>query len=161
MNRTVDLSPAQFNRHERAVEAGFIKDLLRKNEATLTDQQPERLTTDFAHITDATNFLLTLCESPPAFRATWTKTNKSSFKNDDSRSKMIIERFGSKSFREVTPEMIERFKSDLNDSITRRGMRRSHADVNHYLQFLSSVFELAIRYKRASVNPCRMVNGSN
>jgi hypothetical protein len=34
----------------------------------------------------------------------WAKTNKLSFKNDDSRSKMVIERFGAKSFREITPE---------------------------------------------------------
>jgi hypothetical protein len=32
----------------------------------------------------------------------WARTNKLSFKNDDSRSKMIIERFGLKSFREIT-----------------------------------------------------------
>jgi integrase len=87
----------------------------------------------------------------------WTKTNKASFSNESSRSKMIIERFGSKAFREITPEMLEKFKSDLQDSITRRGTRRSQADVNHYVQLLSSVFELAIKYRRASKNPCREV----
>src|SRR5258705_6386404 len=69
MNSSVDMNPVEFNRHERAVEARFIKEQLRKNEATLTEQQPERLTTDFAHVTDETNFLLALWESPPAFRA--------------------------------------------------------------------------------------------
>ncbi len=69
MKPTVDMSPTQFSRHERAVEARFIKEQLRRNDATLTEQQPERLTVDFAHITDATNFLLAKWESPPAFRA--------------------------------------------------------------------------------------------
>ena len=35
----------------------------------------------------------------------WTKINKASFRNEESRSKMILERLGSKSFREITPEI--------------------------------------------------------
>ncbi len=87
----------------------------------------------------------------------WARTNKKSFRNDYSRSKVILKRFGSKSFREVTPEMIEKFKSDFKDSITQRGTRRSLADVNRHIEFISSVFELAIKYKLASSNPCRHV----
>ncbi len=85
------------------------------------------------------------------------KVNKRSFKNDDSRSKVVIARFGDKSFRDITPEMIEKFKCDLAASITRRGTTRSQADVNRHLEFLSAVFELAIQYRRVSVNPCRQV----
>ncbi|MGH9957997.1 MAG: hypothetical protein ACREBC_12845, partial [Pyrinomonadaceae bacterium] len=60
----------------------------------------------------------------------------------------MIKRFGSKSFRDITPEMIEKFKSDLADSITKRGTKRSQADVNRHLEFLSAVFELGIQYRR-------------
>jgi integrase len=85
------------------------------------------------------------------------KANKRSFKNDDSRSKVVIVRFGNRSFRDITPEMIEKFKCDLAGSITRRGTKRSQADVNRHLEFLSAVFELAIQYRRVSLNPCRQV----
>lgn len=85
------------------------------------------------------------------------KANKPSFKNDDSRSKVVIARFGKKSFRDITPEMIEKFKCDLAGSTTRRGTTRSQADVNRHLEFLSAVFELAIQYRRVSLNPCRQV----
>ena len=85
------------------------------------------------------------------------KANKRSFKNDGSRSKVVIARFGNKSFRDITPEMIEKFKCDLAGSITRRGTKRSQADVNRHLEFVSAVFELAIQYRRVSLNPCRQV----
>src|SRR5258705_13606140 len=85
------------------------------------------------------------------------KANKRSFKNDYSRSKVVIARFGNKSFRDITPEMIEKFKCDLAGSITRRGTKRSQSDVNRHLEFLSVVFELAIQYRRVSLNPVRQV----
>jgi len=85
------------------------------------------------------------------------RANKRSFKNDDSRSKVVITRFGNKSFRDITPEMIEKFKCDLATSTTRRGTTRSQADVNRHLEFLSAVFKLAIQYRRVSLNPCRQV----
>src|SRR6266542_254211 len=85
------------------------------------------------------------------------KANKRSFKNDDSRSKVVIARFGNKSCRDSTPEMIEKFKCDMAASTTRRGTTRSQADVNRHLEFLSAVFELGIQYRRVSHNPCRQV----
>jgi hypothetical protein len=69
MNRPIDLNPRQFNRHDRALEARFLKEQLRKNEPTLAEEQPQRLTTEFAHITDATNFLLALLACPPELRS--------------------------------------------------------------------------------------------
>ncbi|HSP63795.1 MAG TPA: hypothetical protein VLQ90_12485 [Pyrinomonadaceae bacterium] len=69
MNQPVDMYPAQFKRHARAVEARSTKVALRENDASLSDQGPERLTVDFAHITDATNYLLSLWDFPPALRA--------------------------------------------------------------------------------------------
>lgn len=69
MNQPVDMYPAQFKRHDRAVEVRSTKAALRENDASLSDQVPERLTVDFAHTTDATNYLLSLWDFPPALRA--------------------------------------------------------------------------------------------
>ena len=69
MSRPVDLNPSQFSQHERALEARFINEQLRKNESSLADDAPERLTTDFAHTTDAVNFLLALLSCPPDLRS--------------------------------------------------------------------------------------------
>lgn len=58
MNQSVDMNPAQFNRHARALEARYITDQLRKNENPHSNEQPKRLSVDFAHVTDSVNFLL-------------------------------------------------------------------------------------------------------
>lgn len=68
MNQPVDMYPAQFKRHARAVEARFTQAKLRENDGRLSDQAPERLTVDFAHTTDAVNFLLALWGCPAALR---------------------------------------------------------------------------------------------
>ncbi len=68
MNQPVDMYPAQFKRHARAVEAKLTMAKLRANDPSLSDRAPERLTVDFAHTTDATNYLLSLWGCPPVFR---------------------------------------------------------------------------------------------
>jgi hypothetical protein len=68
MTRAFDMDPRQFSRHARAVEARFIKEQLRQVETPDSDQQPERLTADYAHVTDSTNFLLRSWGCPPEFR---------------------------------------------------------------------------------------------
>ncbi len=69
MNQSFDMYPAQFKRHAGAVEARLTMAELRKNDESLSDRAPERLTVDFAHTTDATNYLLALWDCPPVFRA--------------------------------------------------------------------------------------------
>jgi hypothetical protein len=68
MTRAFDMDPRQFNHHARAVEARFIKEHLRKVETPDSDQQPERLTADYAHVTDSASFLLSSWDCPPEFR---------------------------------------------------------------------------------------------
>jgi hypothetical protein len=68
MNQAVDMHPAQFKRHARAVEARRTTAELRANDPSLSDRGPEPLTVDFAHTTDATNYLLSLWDFPPALR---------------------------------------------------------------------------------------------
>jgi hypothetical protein len=68
MNQPVDMYPAQFKRHARAVETRSTNVEHRRNDASLANQAPERLTVDFAHTTDAVNFLLALWGCPPELR---------------------------------------------------------------------------------------------
>src|ERR1051325_4399341 len=48
----------------------------------------------------------------------WAKANKRSWKSDISRVEAIMQYFKDKSFREVTPMLIERFKKDRGLSET-------------------------------------------
>src|SRR5687767_6431176 len=66
MRREFDMNPREFRRHTRAEESRFIMAELRKNETPQSDVSI--LTTDFAHVTDSTSFLLALWECPPEFR---------------------------------------------------------------------------------------------
>ncbi len=87
----------------------------------------------------------------------WSKANKSSWRDDVSRAKVIVDFMGQKRLNEITPEMIEKFKLNRYDSITCRGRRRSKASVNHELELLSKIFSLAVKYKKVNANPCRDV----
>lgn len=88
----------------------------------------------------------------------WARQNKRSWKDDESKAKPIIEVFGNKQLREVTPKMIESFKSQRHDSITFRGNRRTKATVNRELQLLSRIFSRAKVEKEWHSNPCSEVS---
>lgn len=57
----------------------------------------------------------------------------------------------------MSPLLIEKFKRDRRESITRRESVRSPASVNHELTLLSKIFNLAIDYKVTDTNPCKKV----
>jgi integrase len=87
----------------------------------------------------------------------WSKANKRSWRHDVFRTRTICDYFGSKTFREMSPLLIEKFKRDRRESITRRESVRSPASVNHELTLLSKIFNLAIDYKVTDTNPCTKV----
>ncbi len=87
----------------------------------------------------------------------WSKANKRSWRHDVFRARTICDYFGSKTFREMSPLLIEKFKRDRRESITRRESVRSAASVNHELTLLSKIFNLAIDYKVTDTNPCAKV----
>ncbi|MDQ3651545.1 MAG: site-specific integrase [Acidobacteriota bacterium] len=87
----------------------------------------------------------------------WSKTNKRSWQNDHYNAPTLIDYFGSKTFREVSPMLIEKFKSERIKTITKRGTVRAPASVNRELEMLSRVFSLAIDYKKTDSNPCTKV----
>jgi integrase len=87
----------------------------------------------------------------------WSKANKRSWKHDEFRTRTIREYFGGKTFREVSPLLVEKFKRERRESITVRGTVRSAASVNQELTLLSKIFNLAIDYRVTDVNPCKKV----
>jgi integrase len=85
----------------------------------------------------------------------WAKTNFRSWENYHYMAPVIRRRFGKLRFDELDTQMVDAFKAELRNSITKRGMRRSEADTNHYLEMLSRVFTLAMEYGKAHHNPCK------
>jgi integrase len=88
----------------------------------------------------------------------WARDNKRSWRSDVSRVEAIIQYYGKKSFREVSPILIEKFKRDRGLSETVRGSKRSPASVNRELETLSRIFNMAIHNGQAETNPCQKVN---
>lgn len=87
----------------------------------------------------------------------WASQNKRSWKHDEFRTRTIADYFKGKTFAQVSPLLIEKFKKERRESVTRRGTLRSAASVNHELGLLSRIFNLAIDYGVADTNPCKKV----
>jgi integrase len=87
----------------------------------------------------------------------WAKANKRTWANDLFIANQWSETFRGKTLRQVSPLMIEKWKRDRAQSITRRGTTRSPASVNLELAVLSRIFALAIELEQAASNPCRKV----
>jgi integrase len=87
----------------------------------------------------------------------WSKANKRSWRHDEFRARTICEYFGGRVFREISPLLVEKFKRERRESITKRETVGSPASVNHELTLLSKIFNLAIDYKVTDTNPCTKV----
>lgn len=101
-------------------------------------------------------------QKPPTFAKfvetyiEWAKTNKRSWRQDESRAKCLIEFFGRLGLNQIKRFNIEQFKKKRLATETKRG-DRSNATVNRELQLLSSILSLAIEDNYISSNPCRQV----
>lgn len=78
-----------------------------------------------------------------------------SWENYHYMAPVIRRRFGKLGFEELDTQIVDAFKAELRNSITRRGTRRSEADTNHFLEMLSRVYTLAMEYGQAHHNPCK------
>jgi integrase len=87
----------------------------------------------------------------------WAKENKRSWGHDVWRAKPLLEYFGGKTFAQISPLMIEKFKSDRRKSKTKTGGVRSPASVNRELELLSRIFTLAVKRRHTYINPCSQV----
>lgn len=58
---------------------------------------------------------------------------------------------------DITPMLVEHFKRQRREGITRRGTKRNMATVNRELTQLTKIFSLAVDYDYCETNPCRKV----
>jgi integrase len=89
----------------------------------------------------------------------WSRENKRSWYDDKLFANVIREskHFKGKTFAQISPLLIEKFKKERRESITKLGEKRSPATVNRELEILSSIFSLAITAKVTGSNPSREV----
>jgi integrase len=88
----------------------------------------------------------------------WSKLNKRSWQTDAFHVTVLSAYFVGKSFREITPMLVEKFKKDRLNEVTTRGRQRSRASVNREIACLSKIFTLAIRDGKTETNPCVQVH---
>jgi len=89
----------------------------------------------------------------------WSRDNKRSWRNEEYCLPTITEWFRGKTFAQVSPLLIEKFKKHLRDSDTNRGTKFSPRYVNYFLEALFRIFSLAVEHKEigSDDNPCRKV----
>lgn len=87
----------------------------------------------------------------------WARENKRSYRDDEQRSVRLKEFFGQKVLRDITPMLIEKFKSELRKSNSKYGRAFSPSTVNRYLQVLSRILSMAYENGLVDANPMSRV----
>jgi hypothetical protein len=87
----------------------------------------------------------------------WARTNKRHPRNDEMHAAVIKDYFKKKTFNQISPLLIEKFKRDRKESTTRFNRRRAPASVNREIEVLSRVFTMAQDNGIIDSNPCRKV----
>lgn len=86
----------------------------------------------------------------------WAKDNKRSWGHDRFRAKVLLEFFRGKTFAQISPLLVEKYK-ERRESTSCRGGTRAPATVDRELALLSRIFTLAMKHKLAATNPCAEV----
>jgi integrase len=91
----------------------------------------------------------------------WAKENKRSWQHDVFRSRVLISFFRGKTFVQISPLLVEKFRSEMRRSpvtFKKKPERdRTLASVNRYLELLSRIFTLAIKHGLTDISPCSKV----
>ena len=87
----------------------------------------------------------------------WARENKRSYKDDEQRAGRLKKFFGQKAIRDITPMVIEKFKSELRKTDSKYERPFSPSTVNRYLQVLSRVFSMAYANGIVDSNPMSRV----
>jgi hypothetical protein len=88
----------------------------------------------------------------------WAKSNKRSYGTAEAiHLRPLLEFFGGYRLNEVSPFLIERYKQQRKETVTKRKKTRSPASVNRELEVLSHVFSMAVDNDKLANNPCRKV----
>ena len=88
----------------------------------------------------------------------WAKMNKRSWQYDRCRAQVLIEFFRGKTFAQISPLLVEKFKKHRRESLTKRGAPLRPATINRELALLSRIFTRAMTDKLTAVNPCSEVS---
>jgi hypothetical protein len=72
-------------------------------------------------------------------------------------TKVLTDFFAGKTFDQITPMMVEKFKKERRESFTYRKKPRQPATVNRELGVLSKILSLAFDAGVAASNPCSRV----
>src|SRR5712692_9200238 len=87
----------------------------------------------------------------------WSRANKRSCRDDELNTKVICDFFAGRTFNQISPLVIEKFKKQRRESVTRYERQRAPASVNRELATLSRIFSLAIDNGIVETNSCRKV----
>jgi integrase len=89
----------------------------------------------------------------------WARQNKRSWKSDEYRIKAITrsESFRGKTFAEISPLTVEKYKQERAKGNTMHGRPRNPLTVNTEMITLSRVFTMAVDNQIIDSNPCRKV----
>jgi len=87
----------------------------------------------------------------------WARENKRSHKDDEQRAAKLKEFFGHRAIRDITPMLIEKFKSELRKSDSSLKRLFSPSTVNRYLQVLSRILSMAYENGIVDSNPMSRV----
>jgi integrase len=100
---------------------------------------------------------VTLAEFIDAVYLPYARLNKRHPILDELHCKTILAFFGKKTFAQITPFLIEKFKKERSETMTRRKKQRSPASVNRELEVLSKILSLAVDNEIIDSNPARRV----
>lgn len=81
--------------------------------------------------------------------------SKASYGHDVFRCAMLVEHFAGQRLRDITTHAVIQFVRTRLGSTTRRNRKRSPVTVHKEVTLLSGIFNMAIRQKKATDNPCR------
>jgi integrase len=87
----------------------------------------------------------------------WSKLNKRSWRDDVYIANTLKQYFEGKTFQEISPLLVEKFKGDRLKGITKKGTQRARATVNREFDVLSKILSLAVDHKKMDTNPCSKV----
>jgi integrase len=87
----------------------------------------------------------------------YAEANKRNPKKDEYICQVICDYFKNKTFAQISPLLIEKFKRERKNSKTIYDTTRAAASVNRELEILSKVFTLAVDNNIIPSNPCRKV----
>jgi integrase len=89
----------------------------------------------------------------------WGKENKRSWRNEAYCVPRVKDFFRGKTFAQISPLLVEKFKRTLREAETNRGTHFSPRHVNYHLQILFRIFSLAVERNEVAAedNPCKRV----